>query len=105
MLKKAKKRNVVLKKTAALFTAAVMLLGLVPTTFATQVNATGAEMFSSSDLLKGPYQNSLNMASANYRNLNITPGTTVDEMRWTWHSRSETAGFTLFTNAAGTNGV
>jgi len=95
------------KKTAALLLAVIMALGLVPTIFATQASTSevAAGIFSTPGLLRGPYQNSLDTASANYRNLNMTPGTTVDEMRWTWHSRSETADFALFTDASGATRV
>ena len=113
MLKKVRHRR--LKKAAALLVVAAISLGLVPASFAEQSGtpeggyiARLAQVMaasSNSGQLRGPYQNSLDMASANYRNLNMTPGTTVDEMRWTWHSRSESAGFALYTNAAGTNAV
>jgi hypothetical protein len=105
-------KNCRFKKAVALLVAAIMLLGLIPTIIAAQSregNTTGipqaSELFASSGQLRGPYQHSLDMASANYRNLNMTPGTTVNEMRWTWHSRSETADFALFTDAGGTTQV
>ncbi|MCL2357644.1 MAG: metallophosphoesterase [Defluviitaleaceae bacterium] len=99
-----------LKKTAAILTAAVMASGIAA--FAVQPqpeagnSAESVRVASAAPAgLSGPYQNSLNMASANYRNLNMTPGTTVDEMRWTWHSRSATADFALFTDAGGNSPV
>jgi len=103
-------------KVAALLLAAVIALSIVPVSFAVQAGAPSNEVYiagaaqmawmqSAQGQLRGPYQNSFNMASANYRSLNMTPGTTVDEMRWTWHSRSETADFSLFANANGTQRV
>ena len=102
------------KKAIALLLTGILSLGLVQGVFAvnriTTSNSAAATMqtaslFSPQGHLRGPYQHSLNMASANYRNLSLTPGTTVDEMRWTWHSRSQSAGFALFTDAQGHNSV
>ncbi|MCL2199105.1 MAG: metallophosphoesterase, partial [Defluviitaleaceae bacterium] len=93
------------KKAIALLVAGVMALGIVPVIAGQAVAVETPQVLgvtTSPMPLRGPYQHSLNMASANYRNLNMTPGTTVNEMRWTWHSRSQAAGFALFTNAAGT---
>jgi hypothetical protein len=113
MFKKKKKDrlNRVFKSAAALVTMGAIALSSVPMTFAepgstiTRSIASVSNSLTDNGQLRGPYQNSLNMASANYRNLNMTPGTTVNEMRWTWHSRSPEAGFSLFTNAIGTSAV
>jgi len=94
------------KRVTALVLAATLVLTAVPTFVVSQTRGVNASTVSAAgNQLRGPYQHSLNMASANYRNLNLTPGTTVDEMRFTWHSRSANAGFALFTDAAGRNAV
>ena len=38
-------------------------------------------------------------ASANYRNLSMTPGGTFEEMRFTWHSRSEAGTIRVYDSA------
>jgi len=52
----------------------------------------------------GPYQLQVRLSRANYRNLSMTPGAFVTEMRWTWHSRSETGAIRVYP-AGGTTPV
>ena len=44
----------------------------------------------------GPYQLQARLSVADYRSLSMTPGATVSEMRWTWHSRSETGAIRIY---------
>ena len=44
----------------------------------------------------GPYDLQVRLSAADYRNLTMTPGAFVTEMRWTWHSRSEIGAIRIY---------
>ncbi|MCL2235021.1 MAG: metallophosphoesterase [Defluviitaleaceae bacterium] len=99
------------KNAAALVMAGIMAMGSVPmVSFAADeagIVPVSAELpwgnnISPADRrATGPYAMQIEMSTANYRNLSITPGATVNEMRWTWHSRSEAGAIRIY--QAGSN--
>ena len=93
-------RNIhVSRKALALVLVALLTLGVVPVAFVTgaENETEGWVMLSPPERrATGPYQLQVNLSGANYRNLSMTPGTFVTEMRWTWHSRSETGTIRIY---------
>jgi hypothetical protein len=84
------RNNRISKGGMALLLVAAMILGIAPVAFLGAVQ--DAEWTAISPLDRratGPYQLQIELSTANYRNLTMTPGGYVTEMRWTWHSRSE----------------
>ena len=95
------------KSVVALCLAGLMVFSAVPAVFGnaganvstvavTSVNAWGNAISPAERRLTGPYQLQIHLSTANYRNLTLTPGRFVTEMRWTWHSRSEVGEIQIF---------
>jgi len=92
------------KRIIGIAIAAVMLLGTLPTISlvgGAQQVAEWTVLSPTDRRATGAYQLQVEMSRANYRNLTMTPGATVNEMRWTWHSRSQTSEIRIY--AAGSN--
>ncbi|MCL2427585.1 MAG: hypothetical protein FWD05_14775, partial [Oscillospiraceae bacterium] len=103
MLKKIRNHRVS-KSAVALLLVAVMAFGIVPSAFYA-VFAAGEAVPASNELASlspsdrratGPYQLQVDLSTAHYRSLSMTPGAFVTEMRWTWHSRSETGAIRIY---------
>jgi len=92
MLSKIRNNHVV-KKVTAVALATSMVLAIAPIQFIASAQDEGQAAWASLSPAErretGPYQLQIAQSTANYRNLSMTPGTYVTEMRWTWHSRSE----------------
>jgi len=88
------------KKAVAMILALVTVLAIVPTVFVadaqTAQDVTWTALSPTERRATGPYQLQIELSTANYRSLNMTPGTYVTEMRWTWHSRSETGAIRIY---------
>jgi len=88
-----------LRKIMPLLLVAIMVLVSVPTksiVVEAQQNASWGELSPADRREAGPYQLQVYLSRANYRNLTMTPGAHVTEMRWTWHSRSQTGAIRIY---------
>jgi len=106
MLRKIRNHRIS-KSVVAFYLAVLMAFSVVPTAFVTADASVQADVRTSSETwgntispaerrLTGPYQLQVDLSTANYRNLTMTPGRFVTEMRWTWHSRSEVGEIQIF---------
>jgi len=106
MLRKIRNHRVS-KSAAAFCLALLMAFSAVPVAFVAADASVQADAEISSETwgntispaerrLTGPYQLQIELSAANYRNLTMTPGRFVTEMRWTWHSRSEVGEIQIF---------
>ncbi|MCL2169085.1 MAG: metallophosphoesterase [Defluviitaleaceae bacterium] len=98
-------KNQFVKRAASVVLAGIMVLGAVPAalgasgdvqSYVPESSFWGNSISPSDRRATGPYALQIELSQANYRNLTMTPGASVNEMRWTWHSRSEVGGIRIY---------